>query len=123
MDLKLKTAVDIFSIGNAFISTSENHGFDLMVLSQDNHSIILDELRGSNGESLSGSFSDTITALLPENIFPSNPKLTDMAISQQQSSLQFLKLSMYLVSNNFFGSTTNVSKKFYEWVKRARTLV
>lgn len=106
--------------GNPFSSIPENDGSDLVVLSQGDHSIILEELRGSDGKKVSGSFSETIKALLPENIFPSNPKATDMAISQRHSSsvLQFLKLSMYLVSNNFFGSTTNFGKKVYQWIKQ-----
>jgi len=122
MDLKLrsKSAADIRSIGNPFLSIPENDGSDLVVLSQDNHSIILKELRGNDGKKVSGSLSETIKALLPENIFSSNPKATNTAISQRHSSsvLQFLRLSMYLVSNNFLGSTTNVGEKVYQWIKR-----
>lgn len=41
-----------------------------------------------------------------------------MISNKQPSSIQqFLKLSMYLASNNFFGSTTVVSKKIYQWVQ------
>jgi ankyrin repeat protein len=59
-------------------------------------------------------------AILPENIFPSSPTVEDMTISPQKPSsvMKFLKLSMYLISNNFFSSTTDVSKKVYRWVKR-----
>jgi ankyrin repeat protein len=122
MDLKhrSKSSADIRSLGNPFLFIPENGGSDLVVLSEDSHSSVLGELTGRDGKNVSGSLSDTIKALLPENIFPSSPTAVDMAISQRQPSsiLQFLKLSMYLVSNNFFGSTTNVSKRVYQWVKR-----
>ena len=122
MDLKLrsKSSADIGSIGNPFLCIPENGESDLVVLSQDIHSSVLEELTGRDGEKMSGPFSETIKALLPENVFPSNPTAVDMAISQRQPSsvLHFLKLTMYLVSNNFFGSTTDVSKKVYKWIKR-----
>jgi ankyrin repeat protein len=122
MDLEFgsKSSADISYIGNPFLHIPENGGSDLVVFSQDIHSSVLKELTGRDGEKVSGSFSETIKALLPENVFPRNPTAGEMAISQRQlsSTLQFLKLTIYLVSNNFFESTTDVSKKVYEWIKR-----
>jgi ankyrin repeat protein len=61
-----------------------------------------------------------VKALMPENVFTSNPAAADMAISQGQASsaLDFLKLAMYLVSNNFCSATADVSKEVYAWLKR-----
>jgi ankyrin repeat protein len=72
-----------------------------------------------DGRKVTGPLSNTLKALLPENIFLSSPTAVDMAISHRQpsSDLHFLKLSMYLISNNFFGPTTDVSTKVYQWVK------
>lgn len=121
MDLKhrSKSSADIRSIENPFLFIPESGGSDLVVFSKDTHSSILGELTGMDGKNISGSLSDTIEALVPENIFPGSSTAVDMAISQRQPSsvLHFLKLSMYLISNNFFGSTTDVSKKVYQWVK------
>ncbi|KAH8684351.1 ankyrin repeat-containing domain protein [Tricladium varicosporioides] len=106
--------------GNPFLTIPENSGSDMILLSQDLHSIVLEELIERNGKSVPGSFSETIKAFLPENIFPSNPTAVDMAILQRRptSVLLFLKLTIYLVSNNFFGPTSVVSKKAYKWIKR-----
>lgn len=114
-----KSSANIRSLGNPFLFTPKNSGFDLEVLPGDNHSSVLGELIGRDGKRVSGSISDTIKALLPENIFRYSPTAGDMAISNRQPSSvqQFLKLSMYLASNNFFGSTTVVSKKIYQWVQ------
>ncbi|KAN0098195.1 Ankyrin repeat-containing domain protein [Hyaloscypha variabilis] len=102
--------------GNPFLFILENSGSDSVVLSQESQFGVLGELTGS----VSGSLSDTIKALLPENIFPGSPTSAHMAISHRQSSsvLHFLKLSMYLVSNNFFGPTTDISEKVYQWLQR-----
>ncbi|PMD41131.1 ankyrin [Hyaloscypha variabilis F] len=102
--------------GNPFLFILENSGSDSVVLSQESQFGVLGELTGS----VSGSLSDTIKALLPENIFPGNPTSAHMAISHRQSSsvLHFLKLSMYLISNNFFGPTTDISEKVYQWLQR-----
>jgi ankyrin repeat protein len=72
-----------------------------------------------DGRKVTGPLSNIFEALLPENIILSSPTSVDMTISHRQpsSDLHFLKLSMYLVSNNLFGPTTDVSKKVYQWAK------
>jgi hypothetical protein len=112
--LESKSAADICLIRNHFLSVPENDGSDLVILSRDNHSIIPEVLRGSHDEKVSGSFSDTIKALLPENVFPSDPKATDMAMSQRHPSSisQFLRLSVYLISNNFLDRVQVSVRKF-----------
>jgi hypothetical protein len=89
MDLKhrSKSSADIRSIENPFLFIPENGGSDLVVLSKDSHSSVLRELTGMDGKKVSGSLSNTIEALLPDNIFPSSPTAVDMAISQRQAVL------------------------------------
>jgi len=92
-----------------------------MVLSEDVCASILDQFRrGADGEEISRSFSQTVKALMPENVFSNPPVSTQMTAPQghQSSVLNFLSLTMFLVSNNFFGATADVSKKVYKWVKR-----
>jgi ankyrin repeat protein len=92
-----------------------------MVLSEDVCSSILDQfIKGANGEEISGSISQIVKALMPENVFSNHPVSTHMTVPQghQSSVLNFLNLTMFLVSNNFLGATADVSKKVYKWVKR-----
>jgi ankyrin repeat protein len=92
-----------------------------MVLSEDLCSSILDQfIKGADGEEISGSISQTVKALMPENVFSNHPASIQTTVSQghQSSVLNFLSLTMFLVSNNFLGATADVSKKVYKWVKR-----
>ena len=92
-----------------------------MVLSEDLCSSILDQfIKGADGEEISGSISQTVKALMPENVFSNHPASIQTTVSQghQSSVLNFLNLTMFLVSNNFLGATADVSKKVYKWVKR-----
>jgi ankyrin repeat protein len=91
-----------------------------MVLSRDIYSSILDEFKGADGEKVVESFGQTVKALMPENFFISNPAAADMAISQGQASLvlDFLKLAMYFLSNNFCSAEGGVSMKVYTWLER-----
>ena len=92
-----------------------------MVLSEDVCASILDRfIKGANGEEIPISFSQAVKALMPENAFSNHPVSMQMTVSQGHQSpvLNFLNLTMFLISNNFFGETTDVSKKVYKWVKR-----
>ncbi|PMD66637.1 ankyrin, partial [Hyaloscypha bicolor E] len=105
--------------GNPFSFITENDGSNSVALSQECQFSVLGELTDMDGRKVTGPLSNISKALLPENIFFSSPTAVDMAISHRQSSsdLHFLKLSMYLASNNVFGPTTDVSTKVYQWVK------
>jgi ankyrin repeat protein len=92
-----------------------------MALSEDVCASILDQfIKGADGEEISRSFGQTVRALMPENVFSSHPVSIQMTVSQdhQSSVLNFLNLAMFLVSNNFFGATADVSKNVYKWVRR-----
>ena len=121
MDLnhRRKSPADIRSKGNPFSLITENDGSNSVVLSQECQFSALGELIGMDYRKETGPLSNIFEALLPENIFLSSPTSVDMATSHRQpsSDLHFLKLSMYLVSNNLFGPTTDVSTKVYQWVK------
>ena len=71
-------------------------------------------------EDLSWPFNAFIRALVPANFFLSNQTAAGKAISEGHPSpvLKFLQLTMYLVSNNLLGSTTQVSEEAYKWIKR-----
>ena len=114
-----KSPADIRSKGNPFSLITENGGSNSLVLSQECQFSVLGELTGIDGRKVTGPLSNIFEALWPENIFLSSPTSVDMAISHRQpsSDLQFLKLCMYLVSNNLFEPTTDVSTKVYQWVK------
>ncbi|KAE9367125.1 ankyrin, partial [Stipitochalara longipes BDJ] len=105
--------------GNPFLLIPKNDEFNSVILLQESQFSVLGELKGMDGKKkVMGLLSDTIKALLPGNIFPRSPMAVDMAISHRQpSEMHFLKLSMYLVSNNFFGPNTDVGKKIYQWLK------
>jgi ankyrin repeat protein len=100
---------------NAFSRMPDPVRSTLVLLSQDIHSTILDELKAPSGEKVFESFNQKVEALMPENTFHSN-----VAISQNQASpiVDLLKLTLYLVSNNFFRTTSTVSGKIYEWIKQ-----
>jgi ankyrin repeat protein len=90
-----------------------------MVVSQEVCSGILDQFtKEANGKDISECLSQSIGALMPDNVFL-NPLSMQMTVSQgrQSPELDFLNLTMFLVSNNFFGATADVSKKVYKWVK------
>jgi ankyrin repeat protein len=92
-----------------------------MVLSEDVCASILDRfIKGADGEETSISFSQAVKALMPENVFSNHLVSMQMTVSQSHQSqvLNFLNLAMFLVSNNFFGATADVSRKVYRWVKR-----
>jgi ankyrin repeat protein len=114
-----KSLADIRSKGNPFSLITENDGSNSVVLSQECQFSILGELTGIDGRNVKGHLSNIFEALWPENISLSSPTSVDMAISHRQpsSDLQFLKFCMYLVSNNLFEPTTDVSTKVYQWVK------
>lgn len=119
--MNCEKSADVSSTANFRPSISGSGSFTSMVLSQDVRSSILDHfIEGADGEEILGSFSQTVKALMPENIFSNHPVSMQMTVSQghQSSVLNFLDLTMFLVSNNFFGATADVSKKVYKWVKR-----
>jgi ankyrin repeat protein len=92
-----------------------------MALPEDICSGISDQfMKKADGEEVCGSFSQIAKALMPENVFSNNSVSMQMTASadHQSSVLNFLNLTMFLVSNNFLGTTSDVSKKVYEWVKR-----
>lgn len=92
-----------------------------MVLSEDVCASILGRfIKGANGEEIPISFSQVVKALMPENVFSNHPVSMQMTVSQGHQSpvLNFLNLTMFLISNNFFGEITDGSKKVYKWVKR-----
>jgi ankyrin repeat protein len=99
---------------NTFSRIPDCIGATLKLLSQEAHYIILDELKAPGGEKFFESFSQKVEALMPESTFHSNA-----ATSQNQASpiLDPFKLTLYLVSNNFFGTTSDVRDKIYKWVK------
>jgi hypothetical protein len=117
---KRQSPTKIFSAETSFIFAPESIELDSGALSENTYSNVLRRLTGRDGENVSRSLSDTMEAILPENIFLSSPTVEDMAILPQKPSsvTKFLKLSMYLISNNFFSSTTDVSMTVYRWVKR-----
>lgn len=70
-----------------------------------------------DGEKLSESFDQTIQAFMPEGLFPNHLLSKQMTASRgrQSTGLDFLSLTMFLVSNNFLGATTQISQKVYKW--------
>jgi len=93
---------------------------ELLALSQDMYSSGLEDLAGRDGGRVSGCFNEIIKALLPQDAVPTILIAPDMAVSPQNPALDlhFLKLTVYLLSNNFFTSTTDMSKKVYKWIKQ-----
>ena len=78
-------------------------------------------MTGRLGEDLSSwPFNSFIRALIPANSFLNNQTAAGKAISEGQPSpvLRFSQLTIYLVSNNLLGSTTQVSEEAYRWIKR-----
>jgi uncharacterized protein len=76
-------------------------------------------MKKADGEGMAGSFSQNIEALMPENVFSNHPMSMQVQSSQahQSSAVNFLVLTMFLVSNNFFGATADVSEKVYDWIQ------
>jgi hypothetical protein len=109
-----KISANIRSIGNTFSRIPDCVGSTLVLPAQDILYTILDGLKAPNREKFFGSFNQKVEALMPKNIFHSNA-----AISQNQAStiLDPMKLTLYLLSNNFLGATSDVSEKIYDWVK------
>lgn len=124
MDFKpsCKIPADI-SAGNSFSRIPRTDWSASVVLLRDICSSILDEFKaggGTDGEKALGSFGQQVKALMPENVFASNPATVGVATLQGQASsaLDFLMLAMYLVSNNFSTAASGVSRRVYTWVKR-----
>jgi hypothetical protein len=67
-----------------------------------------------------GSFGQRFEALMPNGIFRSDKATDTTTMSRDEASpaQEFLKLNMFLVSNNFFGATSDVNRKVYKWLKR-----
>jgi ankyrin repeat protein len=119
--ISCEKSADVSSTVNFRSSIPGSDSSISMVLSEDVCSSILDQfIKGADGEEISGSISQTVKALMPENVFSNHPVSTQMTVPQghQSSVLNFLNLTMFLVSNNFLGATADVSKKVYNWVKR-----
>lgn len=70
-------------------------------------------MKGAHGEQLSGSITHTVKAFMPDNVFSNHPVSMQMTVSQDHESLvqNFLDLTLFLVSNNFFGPTEGSVKK------------
>jgi ankyrin repeat protein len=99
---------------NTFSRIPNSVGSTLVLLSQDIHYTILNESKAPSGEKFFEPFNQKLAALMPESTFHSNA-----AILQNQALpiLDPFKLTLYLVSNNFFGATLDVNDKIYKWVK------
>jgi ankyrin repeat protein len=115
-----KKSANVNSTVNFGSSIPKSGNSSSMVVSQEVCSGILDQFtKEANGKDISECLSQSIEALMPENVF-SNSLNMQMAVPQDHQSpeLNFLNLTMFLVSNNFFGATADVSNKIYEWIKR-----
>ncbi|KAH8591385.1 ankyrin repeat-containing domain protein [Bisporella sp. PMI_857] len=104
-----------------FISSLENGSWDSVHSSEPIQSSVLKALARSNGDDISISCGGIIQAVLPDDLFPRDNTVPSLAISHQEpsSNLQFLKLTIYLISNNFLPSTEGITKKVYRWIKRS----
>lgn len=105
---------------NPFLCIQEIGGSDLIDLSQYIPSSLLKIMTERHVEDLSWPFNAFIEALVPANFFLRNQTAEGKAISEGQPSpvLRFLQLTIYLVSNNLLGSTTQVSEEVYRWIRR-----
>jgi ankyrin repeat protein len=118
--ISCEKSADVISTANFRSSISGSGSCTSIVLSEDVCASILDRfITGANGEEISISFSQAVKALMPD-VFSNHPVSMQMTVSQGHQSpvLNFLNLTMFLISNNFFGETTDGSKKVYKWVKR-----
>jgi hypothetical protein len=76
-------------------------------------------MKGADGEEIPGSFSQTVKALMTETMISNHPVSVQKTLSQghQTSTLNFLNLTIFLVSNNFSRGTADVSKMVYKRVQ------
>ncbi|KAH8820743.1 ankyrin repeat-containing domain protein [Xylogone sp. PMI_703] len=110
--------------GNPFSTVLGSSKFELPVLAQGIYSGILTELRGVDGNKLSAPFSQTVEALMPQNILRRYvAKEGALSLNGQAPLLTnpmklALAMAMYLLSNNIFDTTSDVSRGIYKWIKR-----
>ncbi len=66
-----------------------------------------------------GPIKQKLKALMPEAVFFSNPSTAHLETSHYQEllALEFSKLILYMVSNNFFEWTPDTGKKLYQWIR------
>jgi len=91
-----------------------------MVLPQDALFHIIDRSNeGNDWQNVIGRQIRNPDALIPEKVFASNSGTISMRSLQGQESLalDFLKLSTYLISNNFHEATAAISKLIYKGMK------
>lgn len=76
--------------------------------------------KGADGEDLSQSFSQRLKALMPESVFSSHAANLQITVSQHQPSaaVDFLNLTLFMMSNQFLKADSDISTKVNSWIKR-----
>jgi ankyrin repeat protein len=82
--------------------------------------IIGDLLHASPGGDTSHSFHQKLEAIMPESIFFGSAANSQMTTPQCHSSaaVNFLNLTLFMMSNNFFQSMSNFDADAYNWIQR-----
>jgi ankyrin repeat protein len=82
---------------------------------------IIDQLLyASRGQNTSDSFHQKLKAIMPKSIFPDSAANLQMTTPQSHSSAaeNFLNLTLFMMSNNFFQSKSDFNTDAYNWIKR-----
>lgn len=75
--------------------------------------------RGSIAEDLLGEFRRSLKALLPENVVHRHPTALQTTPTSPSSSesVNFLDLTLFMMSNKFLEPDSDISTGVYEWIK------
>ncbi|MCJ1280611.1 hypothetical protein MMC21_008440 [Puttea exsequens] len=115
-----KKSANLGPAANPHASSPGSDSATSVAKSADFQASIVDHFqKGADGEDLSNSFSQNLKALVPENVSSSHANLP-MTVSQHPSSaaVNFLNLSLFMLSNKFLGPDSDISTKVYHWIKR-----
>jgi hypothetical protein len=77
-------------------------------------------LRASCSRNIPDSFHQKLNAIMPKSIFPDSAANSQMKTPQSHSSAaeNFLNLTLFMMSNNFFQSKSDFNTDAYNWIKR-----
>ncbi|KIW86131.1 hypothetical protein Z517_01525 [Fonsecaea pedrosoi CBS 271.37] len=72
---------------------------------------------GADGDEQSKSFRQNLKALMPDEVLCGQPSKLDVAMPPS-AAVNFLNLTLFMISNNLFETDSKTSKTIYNWVKR-----
>jgi len=117
----LKKSANLGPAANPHASSPGSNSSTSVAKFHDFQASIVDHFKkGADGEDLSKSFSQNLKALMPENVFSSHAANLQMIVSQHHSSaaVNFLNLTLFMMSNKFFEPDSDIYTQVYNWIKR-----